>query len=92
MKQKQDQMIEFTDLAKQFIDLANTMKNDGKDTNMINAALMSASCTYATYATSGNDGYLKASGVDKVVALYKRNLINLQNIKKNQLNSKDLDK
>ena len=41
---------------------------------MISAALMAASGIYATYSAAGNTGALEPSGVDKVVALYRKNL------------------
>ncbi|PLY14853.1 MAG: DUF3144 domain-containing protein [Sedimenticola sp.] len=84
-------MVEFTNLAKRFVNLANKMKDEGKDVKIINAALMSASCTYATYATSGNEGYLKEGGIDKVTALYRNNLVNIQQLKKQQLNPEGKD-
>jgi len=67
-----------------FIDLANTMKNDGMPTRVISAALMTASGVYATYSVAGNEGGLNASGVDKVAAAYKQNLENIQRAKREQ--------
>jgi hypothetical protein len=65
-----------------FIDLANEMKNQGYDPQLISAALMSASGIYATYITAGNTGGLQPSGVDKVVMMYRRNLEHIQERKK----------
>lgn len=65
-----------------FIDLANEMKNQGYDPQLISAAMMSASGIYATYTTAGNTGGLQPSGVDKVVMMYRRNLEHIQERKK----------
>ena len=77
-------MREYNLLSERFIALANEMKNEGKSQQMVNAALMSASGIYATYTAAGNDGGLNASGVDKVVAVYKVNLENVQKLKQQQ--------
>ncbi len=69
-----------------FINLANELKDEGKPVEMISAALMLASCTYATYAGAGNEGYLKEGGVNKIAEVYKQNLASLQKAKKNQFN------
>ena len=65
-----------------FIDLANELKNEGHDTQVISAALMAASGIYATFISAGNDGGLQPSGVDKVVMMYRRNLEHIQERKK----------
>ena len=65
-----------------FIDLANELKDQGYDTQLISAALMAASGVYATYITAGNTGGLQPSGVDKVVMMYRRNLEHIQERKK----------
>ncbi len=75
-------MQEYNELATRFIALANEMKDEGKTTQMVNAALMSASGIYATYTAAGNEGGLTPTGVDKVVAVYKLNLENVQKLKK----------
>ena len=77
-------MREYNLLSGRFIALANEMKDEGKDLQMVNAALMSASGIYATYTAAGNDGGLNSSGVDKVVAVYKANLENVQKLKQQQ--------
>ena len=74
-------MHEYNLLSERFIALANEMKNEGKSQQMVNAALMSASGIYATYTAAGNEGGLTPSGVDKVVAVYKVNLENVQKLK-----------
>ena len=67
-----------------FIDLANELREEGYDIQLISAALMSASGIYATYASAGNEGGLQPSGVDKVVMMYRRNLEHIQEAKKAQ--------
>ncbi len=67
-----------------FIDLANEMKSEGLDIQLVSAALMTASGIYATYVTAGNDGGLESSGIDKVVMLYRRNLEHIQQRKKDE--------
>lgn len=69
-------------LTNQFVALANKMKDDGDDIQIISAALMASSAIYATYATSGNEGYLHQSGIDKVSNAYKENLTFIQQVKK----------
>ncbi|MCU7929624.1 MAG: DUF3144 domain-containing protein [Candidatus Thiodiazotropha sp. (ex Codakia rugifera)] len=75
-------LAEFTELAERFIALANEIKNEGKPLALVNAALMSASATYGTYAAAGNQGYLKQGGVDRLVDAYRAQVSNIQEIKK----------
>ncbi len=72
---------EFTELSQRFIQLANEMKNEGKPLPMINAALLSACATYGTYIFAGNTGYLKPTGVDKLVTTFRLQVENIQKIK-----------
>jgi len=65
-----------------FIELANELKSQGHDPQLVSAALMSASGIYATFITAGNTGGLQPSGVDKVVMMYRRNLEHIQERKK----------
>lgn len=67
-----------------FIDLANTMKNEGVPTRLISAALMTASGVYTTYAFAGNAGGLNAKGIDKVTQAYRQNLENIQEAKREE--------
>ena len=76
------QALEFTALVEQFVKLANEMKDAGKPVSMINMALMSASATYGSYVAAGNEGYLKPSGVDKLVAAYHAEATRVQEIKR----------
>ena len=64
------------------ISLANELKDEGYDPQLISAALMAASGIYATFITAGNTGGLQPSGVDKVVMMYRRNLEHIQERKK----------
>ncbi len=74
-------MKEYNDIATRFIKLANEIATEGKTEQMVNAALMSASCIYATYVAAGNEGGLNQSGVEKVTEIYRQNLENVQKIK-----------
>lgn len=65
-----------------FVDLANTLKDEGIDIKVVSHGLMSASCVYTTYTVSGNEGGLTQSGVEKVADVYKRELERIQRIKK----------
>ena len=65
-----------------FIELANSLKEEGYDVKLVSAALMSASGIYATYSVAGNEGGLNPSGVDKVVDVYRKSLENIQRAKK----------
>ncbi len=65
-----------------FIDLANTLKDEGVDINIVSGGLMTASCIYSSYVVGGNEGGLTESGVDKVSGVYKRELARVQALKK----------
>jgi hypothetical protein len=68
-----------------FIDLANSMKDEGVPVNVVSWALMTASGIYATYSVAGNAGGLNPSGVDKIADAYRKNLANIQELKKAQV-------
>ena len=68
--------------TRKFIELANEMKEEGHDSELVSAALMAASGIYATFISAGNTGGLQPSGVDKVVMMYRRNLEHIQERKK----------
>lgn len=68
-----------------FIELANQLKDEKIEPALVSGALMTASCVYATFVAAGNNGALEASGVDKVVAVYRRTLEHHQKVKKAQL-------
>ena len=73
---------QITDGINRFIDLANGLKDEGFDVNVVATALMSASCVYSTYAAGGNEGGLTESGVDKVTEAYKKELTRIQQVKR----------
>jgi len=68
-----------------FIELANQLKDEKIDPKLVSGALMTASGIYATFIAAGNQGALEPSGVDKVVALYRRTLEHHQEVKREQL-------
>lgn len=65
-----------------FVDLANTMKDEGVDIKVVSSALMAASAVYATFIFRGNAGGLTASGVDKVTDAYRKHLNRVQEMRK----------
>lgn len=65
-----------------FIALANEMKDQGININLVSGALMTASGLYASYVAGGNEGGLTESGVEKVSSVYKRELERIQQIKR----------
>jgi hypothetical protein len=71
-----------------FIRLANQFKDEEIDPALVSGALMMASGVYATFLAAGNSGALEPSGVDKVVAVYRRTLEEHQIKKRNQLINK----
>lgn len=71
-----------------FIDLANQLKDENIDPAMVSGAMMTASCIYATFIAAGNEGALEPSGVDKVIAVYRRTLEHHQEMKKAHLAEK----
>lgn len=65
-----------------FIELANQLRKEEIDPNLVSGALMTASGVYATYVAAGNKGALEPGGVDKVVDVYRRTLEHHQGVKK----------
>lgn len=78
------------DVSEKFIDLANQLKDQGLEPALISSALMQASAIYSTYAAAGNEGYLQKSGVDRVAAVYRAGLAELQKFKRAQLEAQGL--
>lgn len=70
------------DCVNRFIELANTMKNEGVDTNLVSGGLMTASGLYASFVAGGNQGGLTESGIDKVVSVFRRELERVEKHKK----------
>lgn len=54
----------------QFIDLANSMKDEGASIEAVSSALMRACAIYSTYVVTGNDGALEKSGVEKLQTIF----------------------
>jgi hypothetical protein len=77
-----DQGAQHDECMRRFIALANELNDDGVPSNVVSWALMTASGIYATYSVAGNEGGLTEAGVDKVAEAYKKNLANIQSVKK----------
>ena len=71
-----------------FIELANQLKDESIDPEIVSGAMMTASGVYATFVAAGNNGALEPSGVEKVVGLYRRLLEHHQVVKRAHLESK----
>ena len=80
--EERDHASDYRRSTQRFIELANTMKDEGLDPGLVSQALMSSSGVYATYAIAGNEGALNPSGVDKLVELYKASLEEIQHTRK----------
>lgn len=61
-----------------FLDLANSIKDEGVEPRLVSAGLMMASATYATYAIAGNDGRLTPEGTAKLAEAYKQQVDQVQ--------------
>jgi hypothetical protein len=70
-----------------FIELANTMKDEGIKINLVSRGMMSASALYATFAVAGNAGGLTESGIEKMSEVFKRDLQQVQAEKKARYSS-----
>ena len=77
-----DQAQKHDECMQRFIDLANSMKDEGVPVNVISWGLMTASGIYATYSVAGNSGGLNPSGIEKIADAYKQNLTNIQALRK----------
>ena len=66
------------------IALANEMKDEGIDINVVSASLMTASGLYASYVAGGNEGGLTESGVEKVSGAYRKELARIQDVKRRE--------
>jgi len=67
-----------------FIELANTMKDEGIGIDVVSWSLMSASAVHAIYTVAGNEGGLTESGIEKIADAYKQNLSQIQALKARQ--------
>jgi hypothetical protein len=70
--------------AQRFIDLANSMKDEGTSINVVSAGMITATGLYASYVAAGNEGGLTESGIEKVAAVFKNELERIQAIKKSE--------
>ena len=61
-----------------FIDLANSMKEEGIATRMVSAGMMTGSAVYASYVLAGNDGRLAPAGAARLAEAYKQQLDRVQ--------------
>ena len=80
-----DDMEKHSYCTNKFIELANELKGEEITPELVSGALMTASGIYATFVAAGNRGALEPSGVDKVVAVYRRTLEHHQAMKKAKL-------
>jgi hypothetical protein len=76
---------QIADVNTKFIDLANSLKEEGMPTKVISAGLMTASTVYVTYVLAGNEGVLNQKGIDEVVYTYRQQLTRFQDSKREQL-------
>ena len=80
MTGKSDKQIH-EETTQRFIDFANSLKDEGIETRVVSAAMMTAYAVYATYVFAGNDGRLAPSGTAKLVAAFKSQLERVQDAK-----------
>ena len=80
----EDQSELLQQLTTRFIELGNTIKDEGVAMEVVSAAMMSASSFYATYAIAGNEGVLSAEGVAKVTEAYGGTLQKVQDYKRDE--------
>ena len=86
MTDKPNRDEQILNMVDQFVAVANRLKDEGNNTDLVNTAFMLACGQYATFLAVGNKGYLKESGVRKVAKAYEKNLQLLQNLRKAQFN------
>ena len=70
------------EVLNRFIDLANSLTEEGVEGRIVSAGMMSASAVYATFLAAGNQGGLTESGIDKVVDAYRSQVLQVQEMKK----------
>ena len=69
------------DAMNRFIDLANEMAEEGIQRNLVGAALLNAAGLYSSYVVGGNTGGLNESGIDKLTAMFRRELERVESAK-----------
>lgn len=68
--------------VKRMIDLSNELAGEGNSTELVSQAMLSAAAVYSTFVVTGNTGGLTESGVDKVVASFRKHLLRVQEMRK----------
>lgn len=69
------------DCMQRFIDLANSMKEEGVAPRVVSAGMMTACAIYATYVFAGNDGRLAPTGTAKLAKAFQQQLDQVQKSK-----------
>lgn len=71
------------ELMNRFIDLANTMKDEGAAVNVVSSGMVTASAIYSTFVAVGNKGgWLNEEGVNKMVNSFRQQLEYVQKNRK----------
>jgi hypothetical protein len=65
-----------------FVELGNTMKDEGININVVSAGLMTAAAVYGTFSAAGNDGRLSEKGIGQMTASFQQQLEQVQEAKK----------
>ena len=68
----------YMDTMQRFLELANSIKDEGIEPRLVSAGLMTASATYAVYAIAGNEGRLTPEGTAKLAEAYKQQVEQVQ--------------
>ena len=76
MAKTDDEM--YSQCMQRFLDLANSMKDEGAEPRLVSAGLMSASAIYGTYVFAGNEGQMTSAGIDKMTEAYRQQLDQVQ--------------
>lgn len=71
--------------VQKLITLTNQFKDEGIDTRVISAALITTAGIYGTFAEAGNQGFLQPSGVDVLTDRFRKQLEFIQERKKDEL-------
>jgi len=74
-------------LLNRFIALANQMKDEGQNINVVANALMEATAIYSTFVVAGNQGHLNDSGISKMTEVFQAFLTKTQQDKQAQAGS-----
>ena len=68
--------------VQRFLELANTLAAEGLSTNVVSAALMTASGTYSTFSHVGDSGVLTEDEINQFTDSYRSQLSYIQQIKR----------